>query len=54
MIERAVEPILVDLLVAKLEQIAKRRAAMPILGNMQLARWLAQPRRNQHARHLRP
>ena len=50
MIERAVEPILVDLLIAKLEQIAKRRAAIPILGNVQLARGLAQPRRNQHGR----
>ena len=54
MIETAIEAVLVDLLVAKLQQIAKRRAAIPILGNVQLARRLAEPRRNQHGRHLRP
>ena len=54
MIERAVEPILVDLLIAELQQIAKRRAAIPILGNVQLARRLAQPCHDQHGRHLRP
>ena len=54
MIEPAVEPILVDLLTAELEQIAKRRPAIPILGNVQLARRLAKSRRNQHGRHLRP
>ena len=53
-IERAIEPILVDLLIAELQQIAKRRAAIPILGNVQLARRLAEPRRHQHRRHLRP
>ena len=46
-IERAIEPILVDLLFAKLQQIAKRRAAIPVLGNVQLARRLAQPSRHQ-------
>ena len=40
-IKPAIEPILVDLLFAKLQQIAKRRAAIPILGNVQLARRLA-------------
>ncbi len=54
MIEPAIEPILVDLLIAKLQQIAKRRAAIPVLGNVQLARRLAEPRRHQHGRHLRP
>jgi hypothetical protein len=34
--------------------IARRRAPVPIFGNVQLARWLAEPRRNQHGRHLRP
>jgi hypothetical protein len=53
-IERAIEPILVDLLIAQLQQIAKRRAAIPILGNMQLARRLAEASRHQHRRHLRP
>jgi hypothetical protein len=54
MIKRAIEAILVDLLIPELKQIAKRRAAVPILGNMQLARWRAEPRRHQHGRHLRP
>src|SRR5262244_3460956 len=53
-IEAAIEPILVDLLVAELEQIAQRRAAIPVLRNMQLARRLTESRRNQHGRHLRP
>ena len=53
-IERAIEPFLVDLLVAKLQQVAKRRAAIPVLGNMKFAGWLAQPSRHQHRRHLRP
>ena len=54
MIEAAIEPILVDLLIAKLQQIAKRRAPVPVLGNVQFARRLAEPRRHQHRRHLRP
>ena len=41
MIEAAIEAILVDRLVAQLKQIAQRRAAVPILGNVQLARRLA-------------
>ena len=54
MIEAAIKAILVDLLIAELQQIAERRAPVPILGNVQLARRLAEPRRNQHGRHLRP
>src|SRR5216684_5737503 len=54
MIEAAIKAILVDLLIPELQQIAERRAPVPILGNVQLARWLAEPRRNQHGRHLRP
>ena len=54
MIEGAVKPVFVDLIVLKLQQIGKRRAAVPILGNVQLARRLAQPRRHQNGRHLRP
>ena len=53
-IERAIEPVLVDLLITKLQQVAKRRATIPVLGNMQFARRLAQPGRHQHRRHLRP
>ena len=53
-IERPIKAILVDLLVAELQQIAERRAAIPVLGNVQLARRLAQPSRHQHRRHLRP
>lgn len=53
-IKPAIEPILVDLLIAELQQIAKRRAAIPVLGDVQLAAWLAQSSRHQHRRHLRP
>jgi len=37
MIEAAIKPILVDLLIAQLQQIAQRRAAIPVLGDVQLA-----------------
>jgi hypothetical protein len=40
-IKRAIEPILVDLRIAKLQKVAKRRAEISVLGNVQLARWLA-------------
>ena len=53
-IEAAVKAIFVDLFIPKLQQIGKRRAPLPILGNMQLARWLAEPGHHQHGRHLRP
>jgi len=53
-IKRAIQAILVDLLVAESQQIAKRGAAIPVLGNVQLARRFAEPRRNQNCRHLRP
>src|SRR5208282_20821 len=54
MIQPAIEPILVDLLIAELQQIAKRRAAIPVLGNVQLAGRFAKPSRHKHRRHLRP
>ena len=44
MFEAAIEPVLVDLLVTELQQVAKCRAAIPVLGNVQLARRLAEPR----------
>ena len=53
-IERAIQPILVDQIGIQLQQIAQRRAPIPILGDVQLARRLAQPGRHQHCRHLRP
>jgi len=40
-IERAIEAILVDVRLVELQQIGERRAALPILGNVQLARRLA-------------
>ena len=40
-IKPTIEPILVDLLIAELQQVAKRRAAIPILGDALLARRLA-------------
>src|SRR5215831_2535390 len=54
MIERAIQTILVDLLIPELKQIGKCRAPVPIFSNVQLARWLTEPRRHQHRRHLRP
>ena len=54
MIESAVETILVDLLITELQQIAQRCATVPVLGNVQLARRRAEPRRNQNRRHLGP
>jgi hypothetical protein len=53
-IERAIEPVLVDRLVAELQQVAKRRAAIPVLGDVQLARRFTQPGCHQDRRHLRP
>ena len=47
MIKPAIEPILVDLLVAKLKKIPKCRAPIPVLGNVQLARGLTEPHRNE-------
>jgi len=54
MIKPAIEPVFGDLLIAELQQIAQRRAAVPILSDVQFARRLAQPRRHQHGRRLRP
>ena len=53
-IEAAVKTIFVDLFTPELQQIGKRRASVPILRNVQLARWLAEPGHHQHGRHLRP
>jgi hypothetical protein len=54
MIKGAVEAVLVDLLIAKLKQVGKSRATVPILCNVQLARWLAEQGCHEHGRHLRP
>ena len=54
LIKSAVQTVLVDLRVAELQQFAERRPAVPILGNVQLARRLAKPGRHQNSRHLRP
>src|SRR5215470_2703424 len=53
-IECAIEAILIDMCLVELKQIGERRAAIPILGNVQLARRLAQARRDQYGRHLLP
>ena len=54
MIKGAVKAVLADLLVAELQQIAERRPTIPIFGNVQLARRLAETGRHQNSRHLRP
>jgi len=53
-IQRAVEPIVVDPLGGQPEQILERGLAIPVLGDVQLARRFTQPRDHQHRRHLRP
>ncbi len=42
-IETTVEPVLVDRLFAQLQQITQRRAAIPVLGNVQFTGRLAEP-----------
>ena len=54
MIEGAIQAVLVDLFLAELQQVAKRGAAIPVLGDVQLAGWLAEPSRHQHGGHFRP
>ena len=54
MIKSAIEPILGDLLIAELQQIAQRRAAVPVLSDVKFARRLAEPRCHQNGRRLRP
>ena len=54
MIKSAIEAILVDLLIAELQQITQRRAPIPILGNVQFASGLAQARRYQDGGDLLP
>ena len=53
-VECAVQAILVDLRHIELQQIWERRAPVPVLGNVQLARGFAQPRHDQHGGHLLP
>jgi hypothetical protein len=56
--EQAIKPtikaIFVDVFLAELKEIAQRRSAIPVLGDVQLTRWLAEPCRHKHRRHLRP
>ena len=53
-VERAVQPVIVDALGRHAQKIVQRRAAIPILGNVQLARRLAQARNHQDRRDRRP
>ncbi len=54
LVERAIQPVLVHQRLVQLQQIAQRRAPIPVLGNVQFARRLAQARRDQHRGHLLP
>ncbi len=54
LVERAVQAVIVYPLLRHAEQIRQRRAAIPILGNVQLARRLAQSRDHQDRCHYRP
>ena len=53
-IERPIQPVLVHQRLVQLQQIAQRRAPIPVLGNVQFARRLTQPGRHQHGGHLLP
>ncbi len=53
-VERAIQALLRHLLLAELQQIGKCRPAVPILGDVQLARRLAQTRGDQQCCHLCP
>jgi hypothetical protein len=54
MIERPVQPVLVDEVIAQSQQIRERRATIPVLGDMQFARRLAKTRRHQDRGDGRP
>jgi hypothetical protein len=54
LVESAIKAILVDLLFPELQQVAERRAPEPVLGNVQLTRWLTQTRCHQHSSDLFP
>jgi hypothetical protein len=54
MIERPVQPVLVDEVIAQSQQIRQRRALEPILGDVQFARRLAKTRRHQDRGDRRP
>jgi len=53
-VQRSIAAVVVDLRLGHVEQIVQRRAAKPILGDVQLARRLAQPRDDQYRRHRGP
>src|SRR6266446_10625827 len=53
-IQRPVQAIVVDPRGGHAEQILERRRAVPVLRDVQLARWLTQARDDQHRRHLGP
>ena len=53
-VERPVQTVVVDPLHRHAQEIRQRRPPVPILGDVQLARWLAQPRNHQDRRHRRP
>ena len=53
-VQRAIQAIVVDRLGRHAQQVVQRRAAIPMLGDVQLARRLAQPGDHQDRRHRRP
>ncbi len=53
-IQGSIQPRGIDLRVRQPEQILERRAAIPVLRDVELARRLTQARDHQHGRHLRP
>jgi hypothetical protein len=53
-VERTVQPVVVDSIRGHAQKIIQRRAPVPVLGDVQLARRFAQPRDHQDRRHRRP
>src|SRR5208337_5686624 len=53
-IEPAIATVVIDLGFRDAEQVVERRAAEPVLGDVQLARWLAESSDNEHRSHGGP
>ena len=54
LVQGAVEPVVIDARRGQRQQILEGGAPIPVLGDMQLARGLAQPGQDQHRRHGGP
>ena len=53
-VQRAIEPVVIDLGLGQSQQIVQRRAPEPVLGDVQFTGGFAEPRDHQHRRHQAP